>query len=146
MDHATRARELFHNGYNCAQSVFVAFTDVTGMDEKTAARISSAFGGGMGRLREVCGALTAAFMVLGIMCGYDIPGDDVGKSALYRKVQELAGKGGVAKRQELVSVFYERVTIAQPQTTPPRQERRSFTRRDRARGLSRGLRHCWRIS
>ena len=77
MTHAEKAAELFIEGYNCAQAVFGAFCDVTGFDEKTAMKISSSFGGGMGRLREVCGACTGAFMVAGILFGYDDPKDDV---------------------------------------------------------------------
>ena len=92
MDHGMKAAELFLSGYNCAQSVAVAFCDVTGMEEKTAARTVSAFGGGMGRLREVCGAVSGMFFVLSLLYGYDTPGDDVSKMKLYTEVQELAGK------------------------------------------------------
>ena len=53
MDHSIKAGELFLSGCNCAQAVFLAFTDVTGLDTKTAAKISSSFGGGMGCMREV---------------------------------------------------------------------------------------------
>ena len=92
MDHGERAAELFLRGYNCAQSVAVAFCDVTGMDEKTAARMASAFGGGMGRMREVCGAVSGMLMVLSVLYGYDTPGDDVSKKELYTRVQALAGR------------------------------------------------------
>ena len=92
MDHGERAAELFLSGYNCAQSVAVAFCDVTGMDEKTAARMASAFGGGMGRMREVCGAVSGMLMVLSVLYGYDTPGDDVSKKELYTRVQALAGR------------------------------------------------------
>ena len=92
MDHGMKAAELFLSGYNCAQSVAVAFCDVTGLDEKTAARTVSAFGGGMGRLREVCGAVSGMFFVLSLLYGYDTPGDDVSKKRLYTDVQALAGK------------------------------------------------------
>ena len=92
MEHGMKAAELFLSGYNCAQSVAVAFCDVTGLDEKTAARMVSAFGGGMGRLREVCGAVSGMFFVLSWLYGYDTPGDDVSKKALYTDVQALAGQ------------------------------------------------------
>ena len=75
MDHAEKAQELFLQGYNCSQSVFLAFEDLTGLDQSTGARLSSSFGGGMGRLREVCGAVSGAFMVLGLLHGYDDPED-----------------------------------------------------------------------
>ena len=92
MDHATRALELFHSGYNCAQAVAVAFSDLTGLSEKTAARMASAFGGGIGRMREVCGAVSGMYMVLGLLYGYDAPKDDTGKKRLYQDVQALAEK------------------------------------------------------
>ena len=92
MEHGMKAAELFLNGYNCAQAVAVAFCDVTGLDEKIVAKAVSPFGGGMGRLREVCGAVSGMFFVLGYLYGYDTPGDDVVKKALYAEVQALAGK------------------------------------------------------
>ncbi len=92
MDHGVKAAELFLSGYNCAQAVAVAFCDVTGLEEQQAARMASAFGGGMGRMREVCGAVSGMMMVLSLLYGYDQPGDDVGKKELYTRVQELAGK------------------------------------------------------
>jgi len=92
MDHGARAGELFLSGYNCCQSVVAAFSDLTHMDVDTAARISSPFGGGMGRLREVCGAVSGMLLVLGILYGYDTPGDDEEKRRLYTEVQDLAGQ------------------------------------------------------
>ena len=92
MDHGMKAAELFLSGYNCAQSVAVACCDVTGLEEKFTARMVSAFGGGMGRIREVCGAVSGMFFVLGLLYGYDTPGDDVSKKQLYTQVQELAAK------------------------------------------------------
>lgn len=91
MDRSTRAAEYFLAGHNCAQSVTMAFADLIGMDEKAAARLSSPFGGGMGRMREVCGAVSGMLMVLGILYGYDTPNDDVAKGELYSQVQQLAG-------------------------------------------------------
>ena len=90
MDHSTKAAELFLEGYNCAQAVAVAFCDVTGLDADFTAKFASSFGGGMGRLREVCGAVSGMFMVLGHLYGYDTPGDDATKKELYSRVQELA--------------------------------------------------------
>ncbi len=92
MDHGIKASECFLQGYNCAQAVAVAFSDMTGLPEQTAARTVSAFGGGMGRLREVCGAVSGMFFVLSCLYGYDTPGDDVSKKALYTDVQALAAR------------------------------------------------------
>jgi len=92
MDHAQKAMELFNSGYNCAQSVFGAFCDVTGMELDDAVRLASSFGGGMGRLREVCGAVTGMFMAAGLLYGYSTPNNDTIKKAHYAQIQELAGK------------------------------------------------------
>ena len=92
MDRGTQAAELFLQGYNCAQAVAVAFSDVTGLSKDFSARMASSFGGGMGRMREVCGAVSGMLMVAGLLYGYDTPGDDERKKAHYSLVQELAGK------------------------------------------------------
>ena len=92
MDHSTYAAELFLNGYNCAQAVAVAFCDVTGLTPAQSAKLMSSFGGGMGRMREVCGAVSGMLMVAGYLYGYDTPNDDDSKKAHYALVQELAGK------------------------------------------------------
>ena len=72
-NHADIAKELFLKGYNCSQSVLCAFSDVTGYDVDTSARMASSFGGGLGRLRQTCGAVSGAALVLGIVKGYDDP-------------------------------------------------------------------------
>ena len=90
MDHGLKAAELFLSGYNCAQAVAVAFHEELGLTEKQAARMASAFGGGMGRMREVCGAVSGMLMVLSQLYGYDTPGDDISKKRLYGEVQALA--------------------------------------------------------
>ena len=91
MEHGLKAAQLFLDGYNCAQAVAVAFCDVTGLEEKFTARMVSSFGGGMGRMREVCGAVSGMFFVLGTLYGYDTP-DDVRKKQLYTNVQSLGEK------------------------------------------------------
>ena len=93
MNHSELAVENFMRGYNCSQAVVVAFCDETGLEEDFAKRLSSSFGGGMGRMREVCGAVSGMLMVLGTLYGYDDPGEkDRAKKAHYAMVQELAGK------------------------------------------------------
>ncbi|MDD5102644.1 MAG: C-GCAxxG-C-C family protein [Endomicrobiaceae bacterium] len=86
------AKDLFQKGYNCSQSVLCAFCDDIGIDFDTALKISSSFGGGMGRLREVCGAVTAMFMVTGIKYGYIDPKDQKAKAKHYKLIQLLAKK------------------------------------------------------
>lgn len=91
MDHGEEARRLFMMGYNCAQSVFCAFRDETGLSLEESARLASSFGGGMGRLREVCGGVSGALLALGAICGYDAPRDMEAKKAHYKLVQTFAG-------------------------------------------------------
>lgn len=88
--HREKAMGFFLEGYNCAQSVFAAFCDLHGMEEKEALRLASSFGGGMGRLREVCGALSGIFMTAGILYGYDSPHDKDAKTEHYKRIQDLA--------------------------------------------------------
>ena len=91
MDHSIKAAELFLSGSNCAQAVLMAFGDVTGLEDSFAAKLSCSFGGGMGRMREVCGAVSGMLMVAGLLYGYDDPGEkDCNKKAHYKLVQELA--------------------------------------------------------
>ncbi len=85
-----KAMENFKQGYNCSQSVFLAFSDFYSMDQDTALRISSSFGGGMGRLREVCGAVSGMFMVAGMLYGYTDPKDHKSKTKHYERIQDLA--------------------------------------------------------
>lgn len=88
--YAKKAMELFKKGYNCSQSVFLAFEDQYDIDRKTALKLSSSFGGGMGRLREVCGAVSGMFMVAGLLYGYDDAKDYEGKTKHYERIQLLA--------------------------------------------------------
>ena len=97
MDHGIYAAELFLQGYNCAQAVAVAFCDVTGLEPKFAARMASSFGGGMGRMREVCGAVSGMLMVAGLLYGYDDEKDDKTKKELYKIVQNMASQFREAK-------------------------------------------------
>ena len=107
MDRGMKAAQLFENGYNCAQSVAVAYADILGMDEKTAARVVSGFGGGFGRLREVCGAFSGLVFVFSTLYGYDDPADNQGKMEQYKLIQSFAkdfseaGAGSIVCREIL---------------------------------------------
>lgn len=87
---AAKAMKLFRDGYNCSQAVFCAFCEQSGLDINTAAKIASSFGGGMGRMREVCGAVSGMFMVAGLVCGYDNPEASTEKTEHYTLIQKLA--------------------------------------------------------
>lgn len=95
MNRGQKAKEYFEKGYNCSQAVLMAFNDLTGLDEKTAVMISQPFGGGMGRMGEVCGTFTGMLMVLGMLYGDDTCGENKLESIkrrnlLYQQVQTLA--------------------------------------------------------
>ena len=114
MDHTYQAADLFLSGSNCAQAVLLAYQDLTGLDPETAAKISSSFGGGMGRMREVCGAVSGMFMAAGLLYGYSDPGpDDVNKKAHYQLVQDLAAQF----RREAGSIIC-RELLENPSTDP----------------------------
>ena len=89
-ERSARAKELFMSGYNCAQSVFLAFRDLTTLDEQTAAIVASSFGGGMGRLREVCGAVSGMSLVVGFLYPNFDTTNALSKKENYAAVQELA--------------------------------------------------------
>jgi len=115
MDRQYEAAKLFYEGYNCAQAVAMAFADVVGLDEKFCARAVSSFGGGMGRLREVCGAVSGMLFVAGLLYGYDTKDDDTVKKAHYARVQELAGKF----REEVGSIVCREILKNPPSDPNP---------------------------
>lgn len=87
-----KAKEYFMQGYNCSQSVVAAWCGDIGLDLDTALRVSSCFGGGMGRLREVCGAFSGALMVLGMKYGNTAGKDAKAKGENYAMVQKYAAR------------------------------------------------------
>ena len=91
-ERAERAKQLFLEGYNCAQAVVGAFSDVMEIDFDIAMKLASSFGGGIGRMREVCGAVSGMCMVAGDLKGYSDPKAKEEKTEHYRLIQELAGK------------------------------------------------------
>lgn len=89
MEHRLIAEELFVKGYNCAQAVFVAYCDEMKLDKETALKLASSFGAGMGKLREVCGAVTGAFAVAGVLWGYSDVTDDKAKAEHYALIRRI---------------------------------------------------------
>ena len=102
-----RAYALFCEGYNCAQSVALAFSDLTNIDEVKAVRLASSFGGGMGGLRETCGAVSGMLIVAGLLMGYDEPNNLEVKRAHYERVQALVNafieRNGTMNCRELLT-------------------------------------------
>ena len=108
-----KAADLFEKGYNCAQAVAVAYCDLIGMTGQQAAMAASSFGGGFGRQREVCGAVSGMCLVLGMLEGYHDPEDQEAKAAQYALVQKLCG----AFREEAGSILCRDI-LKNPDTLP----------------------------
>ncbi len=120
MDHREYAAKLFYDGYSCSQAVAIAFCDVTGLEPEFSAKMASSFGGGFGRLREVCGAVCGMMLVAGLLYGYSGQDDAEGKREHYARVQELAGEF-----REKVGSIVCREILKNPPTDPtplPRTE------------------------
>ena len=106
MQRAEKAKELFLKGYNCSQAVLGVFDDVLPLAYDTVMKLGASFGGGMARLREVCGTCTAMFMIAGLLKGYTEP-DREQKSAHYALIQSMAKRfkeenGSIICRELLV--------------------------------------------
>lgn len=113
------AMDYFAEGYNCAQSVTLAFSDILKEDKTSLAKMSSSFGGGFGRMREICGAVSGMGFVLGSMYGYDDPKDIKSKTEHYERIQEVSRrfeeKNGTIVCRELLglNVKHDNPTPAQ---------------------------------
>ncbi len=121
------AKRNFEQGYNCAQAVLLAFCDETGLPREQAARLASSFGGGIGRMREVCGAVSAMCMIEGLLEGYSDPQAKDEKSALYARVRSLAER--FAQRNHSILC---RDLLIDTQTTPggePEERTRGYYER-----------------
>ncbi len=92
MSRREAAMANFKNGYNCSQSILLAFADMIPVDREILSRMASSFGGGMGRLREVCGSVSGMFMVAGFLYGYAGPETGQVKADHYARIQELASR------------------------------------------------------
>ena len=121
------AREYFTSGYNCAQSVFLTYAEKYGFDKDTALKLSSSFGGGMGRMREVCGAVSAMFMIAGLENGYTENNNDEIKAEHYTRIQNLANefkkKNGTIICRELLGVDADDNPIPSKRTSQFYEER-----------------------
>ena len=115
-----KAGELFKAGYNCCQSVAMTFADVLGMSEDEVARITSGFGGGMGRMREVCGTVSAMTMVAGAMIPANDVNDKAAKTANYALVQEMADE---FRKMNGSIICRELLGLSKPEGTPVPSDR-----------------------
>lgn len=117
-----KAYELFMSGYNCSQAVAGAFADVLGMDMDTVAKLAGGFGGGMGRLREVCGTFSGIVMVVSMLYGYSDPKDNATKTELYTRIQELAEQ---FRRDNGSIICKELLGLSKPEGSPVPEQRTS---------------------
>lgn len=115
------ARALFENGYNCAQALLGAFCKEAGLSFNDAVRISSPFGGGMGRMRETCGAVSGMFMAAGMILGYEDPGNNGERARTYAMTQELANRF----KTENGSIICRELLGLVPMSNDPMPEKRT---------------------
>ncbi len=123
-----KARDLFLDGYNCTQAVFLAYNDLFDIEDQFAAKICASFGGGMGRLREVCGAVSGMFFAAGqIEPAYD-PSDKASKTRNYALVQSFAEqfreKNGAIVCRELLGLNVKKEDPVPSDRTPEYYKKR----------------------
>ncbi len=119
-----QAQEFFKKGYNCSQSVFATFCQDFGIDLETGLKLSSSFGGGMGGLRQVCGAVTAMFMIAGLKYGYINSNDINLKNKHYKLIQNLAKEftdkfGSIICKELLLSNANIKKDVSMPEQRTP---------------------------
>ena len=128
MTRKEKAMQAFADGYNCSQSVVYAFTEQMSVSVEDALNMADPFGGGMGRLREVCGCVTGMFLVLGNLCGHHDPKDFEGKKKVYEHVQELARRfeeeNGSIVCRELLGL-----TVRKEDATPEKRTEEYYKKR-----------------
>lgn len=114
-----KAVSLFKEGYNCSQSVVAAFADKYGFTREQALRMSASFGGGIGRMRETCGAACGMFLLAGLETGAVDGADREGKATNYALVQELAEefkhRNGALKCAELLGLSQQEPVVSTPE-------------------------------
>ncbi len=118
-DRIEKAVALFKEGYNCSQSVVAAFADMYGFTDEQALKMSAAFGGGIGRMRETCGAACGMFLLAGLEKGAIVGSDREGKAATYALVQHLAEKfkeeNGTLRCADLLGLLKKEPVVSTPE-------------------------------
>lgn len=123
-ERADKAKELFYSGYNCTQSVVCAFADIFGMDIETAARFSDGLGGGMGRMRLTCGAVSAMSLIAGLKLSSGKPGDLGNRQEVYEAVRTMAAEFE-KKNGSIICMELLKAASAMPKDTGSRPEERT---------------------
>ncbi|MCI5580021.1 MAG: C-GCAxxG-C-C family protein [Phocaeicola plebeius] len=118
-----QAVSLFKEGYNCSQSVVAAYADLYGFTREQALRMSASFGGGIGRMRETCGAACGMFLLAGLQTGATDGADREGKAANYALVQQLAGRfreeNGALRCADLLGLSRQEPVVSTPEARTP---------------------------
>ena len=122
MTRAERAKAYFEEGYNCAQAVTLAFAEEMGLEKEAAAKMASSFGGGLGRMREVCGAVSGMSLAAGALFGYADPKAKEEKADHYALIQKLAGEfreqaGSVICRELLAGINNDTNPVPEERTS-----------------------------
>ena len=140
MNHAQKARDLFLSGCSCSQAVFAAFAEDFGIDQDAALKLASSFGGGMGGMRETCGAVSGMLMVAGLKWGYSEVGNLDIKTVHYARVRSLIE---AFKQEHSTIVCRELLAHLGELKKIPARARRSITRCARASCSWRRRQGCW---
>lgn len=118
-----QAVSLFKEGYNCSQSVVAAYADLYGFTREQSLRMSASFGGGIGRMRETCGAACGMFLLAGLQTGATDGADREGKAANYALVQQLAGRfreeNGALRCADLLGLSRQEPVVSTPEARTP---------------------------
>ena len=141
MTKAERARELFLEGCNCAQAVFLAFAEEK-LDRETALKIASGFGGGMAGMRDVCGAVSGMFMAYGLLCGPADPTDRAAKTKSYEVLRQLAGEFEARMARSSAASCWASTQISSP--SRPNRAPTAITKSARARKWSTARQTFWK--
>ena len=128
-ERAKQAGRYFAEGYNCAQAVAISFEKELGMEKEAVARLMSSFGGGMGRMREVCGAVSGALLVLGWLKGYNGSEDDETKMKHYTRVQEFARRFKELHGSIICRELLKGVPLLQENTPMPEERTEEYYKR-----------------
>ncbi len=128
MTHAEQAKAYFEEGCNCAQAVTLAFADEMGLERDAAARMASSFGGGLGRLREVCGCVSGMALAAGALYGYSDPKAKTAKADHYALIQKLTGRfreraGSIICRELLAGINSDTNPVPEERTESYYQKR-----------------------
>ena len=126
--HAEQARENFLKGYNCAQAVAIAFSEEMGKSEEEMAKLASSFGGGMGKMREVCGAVSGALLVYGALRGNSDPADGEAKKQHYAKVQEFAARFKAEHETIICRELLKNIALKKENTSEPEERTPEYYR------------------